>query len=127
MNRDLHGVFVRGAADNPVAIFGDADEAQRWRRANHGDAAIVLPLEASVSDASLSAARESFAAAFPPDAPAAAADPGSTADPQAELRGRIRTEETRRREEERVRAEVVRELDAEERQASGKSERGTKD
>ena len=125
MNRDLHGVFVRGAADNPVAIFGDADEAQRWRRANHGDNAAVVPLEATVTDASLKAARESFAAAFPADAPAAAPEPGSTADPQAELRGRIRAEESQRRQEAAIRAEVVAELEAEEKAA--KAERKDKD
>jgi hypothetical protein len=114
MKRELYGVFVltvaAGAlADNPVALFGDADEAQRWRRANYGDDAHVVPLEATVSETSIAAARDAVAA-MTPSTPAAELVPAP--DPDAELRGRIRAEEVQRRREDEIRAQVVAELDA---------------
>lgn len=107
----MHAVFVRGN-DQPVATFADADQAARYRRDNHGDDAVVVPVEGS----NLKAAADAAAEALPDPATAATvAEPGSTADPDATLRGEIRSELVEQRRRARITKEVEAELDAEER------------
>lgn len=108
----MHAVFVRGN-DQPVAIFADADQAARFRRDTHGDAAVVVPVEGTDLSGAASAAADVLA---PPDA-APAPEPGATADPQAALRAEIRSQLVEQRLRARLTKEVEAELDAEERSA----------
>lgn len=101
---DLHAVFVRGQAE-PVAFFSDADQAQRWRRAEHGDAAVVVPVEASVSKSALDAASDAAAASFP--APAATVAASADDVRKGELRAQLAAEERDKRLLEEVRREMT--------------------
>lgn len=105
MQREIHGVFVRDGADNPVAIFSDPRAARDYLVANHGDDnAVVVPLEATVSAASLRSAEDVVAGRFP--APAA---PAEVLDPERE---RIRATVLQERRDAQLRTEVEAELDA---------------
>lgn len=100
---DLHAVFIRGSSE-PVAFFSDADQAQRWRREHHGDQAVVVPVEASVSTSALDAASEAAAASFP--APAASVAASADDVRKGEIRARLEAEERDKRLEEEVRQEM---------------------
>lgn len=106
MQREIHGVFVRGGAENPVALFSDPRVARTWMLENHGANAVVVPLEASITASSLADAEEVVAGSFP-EAPAA-----PVVDPEKE---RIRAAVVQERREQALRAEVEHELDQAER------------
>jgi hypothetical protein len=106
----MHAVFVRGQ-EHPDATFADADRAARYARDTHGDQAVVVPVEGN----NLAAASRQAAESFPAEAPAAAAEPGTTADPDAALRGEIRSRLVEERRRARVEEEVRKEIDEEDR------------
>lgn len=106
MKMQVHGVFVRGREENPIALYSDPRAARL--HAVEGAAAVVLPLEVTVSAASLKAAEEELDAGQAPVAPAVDVE-----------RERIRAEVVTERRTARIRNEIAAELDAAEKPDKG--------
>lgn len=114
MQITVHGVFVRDGADNPVAAFSDPRDARRYLLENHGDAnAVVVPLEATVTAASLRGAQDVIDGAFP------AAPP--PVDPERE---RVRATLIQERREQQLREEEAAKLDAADKAAAKPEPKG---
>lgn len=106
------GVYRRDGDGHPMALFTDGDEAQTWRKARP-DAADMMVAETDGLGRNASVADHFEATA--PETPAAPSGQSPEELQETLLRNQLRAEEHDRRQRERLRAEVVKELDAEER------------
>lgn len=101
--QEFHGVYLPDGDGQPVAMFVDADQAQAWRKANHGDAGMVAPVDVAVkANADVRDLLATPAPAEPEEAPATDAD----AELKAQIRMELEDEARRARLTEEVRAEM---------------------
>lgn len=105
-SKKYFGVYLPDGDGHPVALFDDADAAQRYRLSQHGATGMVAEVEASIQRNATVA--DHFEATAEPAA-AAAAPP----DPDAVLRGEIRSQLEMEARRERVTGEVRREMASE--------------
>lgn len=109
---EYQGIYLPGDDKEPVALFKDADVAQRYRVGTYGtDRGVVVPVQVTAKqDADIAAILE------PQMAPAPAA---VTPDPDEEMKAAIRAELTEQERRERLTKEVQAEM-----KAAAKGEQG---
>lgn len=108
-DRVYHGVYLQDAGDQPVALFRDGDQAQRWRKGEYGDVGMVAIVDLDVP-------KNADVAGLLTSAPASDAAPAEDVNVgdevrKAEIRARLEREERDRRLEDEVRAEMAAEQD----------------
>lgn len=111
MADEMVGVYLPDSNGEPVAVFRDADQAQRWRRAEHGDAGIVGPVKGSIQR------NQAMADALAPPESEEAVPPTGDQLRRAEIRAKLEADERDTAMTEEVRREMAEDRKADERKA----------